>query len=142
MKTKTLIAAMTALAMINAPLARAGGLSEASTGMSNASMAISNASGVMVQGSVAVLAGVGQLVVAAVETAGESTVMVLRGIGSGVEISLKVASSVAAGASIAVGTVVVVTTEAVGYSLVAAGRLIAFIPNEAGRALLYQAKLD
>jgi hypothetical protein len=146
MKLRTLpsklMCAVTLAAALHLPVAQAAGLSEASNAMSNASTALSNASGVLVQGSVQMLAGAGQMVVASVEVVGESTLIVLKGIGSTVEVSLKVASNVAAGVSLAIGTVVTVVTEAVGYALVAAGRTIAFIPNELGRSLLYQSRLD
>jgi hypothetical protein len=142
MKLKTLMFAASMTAALHVPLVQAQGGSEMSAGMSNASTALSNASGLMVQGSLAVVGGAGQMVVASVQVVGESTLLVLRGIGNGVEVSLKVASSAAAGVSLAVGSVVTVVAETVGYALVAAGRMIAFIPNEAGRALLYQARLD
>jgi hypothetical protein len=43
-------------------------------------------------------------------------------------------------ASIAVGDTVSVIAEATGASLIVAGRLVAFVPNEVGHALVYQAR--
>ena len=46
-----------------------------------------------------------------------------------------------AGASVAAGTVVVVTALSTGWVLSAAGEAIAFVPNEIGRALLYNERI-
>jgi hypothetical protein len=141
MKLRTMMIAAALAAALHTPLVQAQQLSQASHGISNASAAISAGSGLVVQGSLQMVAGAGQLSVAAIQVVGESTVLVLRGVGTAVEVSVQIASQIARDLSLAVGTVVQVVAEGVGFALVSAGRMIAFIPNELGRSFLYQARL-
>jgi hypothetical protein len=80
------------------------------------------------------------LVVAGLEAAGDSVNVMLKDASQAGEASIRVSGEVAAAASLAVGSVVVVTAEAAGHALSAAGKLIAFVPNELGRSLLYHAR--
>ena len=139
MKLKNVMCAMTIAAAMHVPVLQAA---DPSRGVSYASAALSNASGAIVYGSVQMLAGAGSLVVASMQVVGESTVLVLKGASGAVEVSLKIATEIALGAALAVGSVVVVVAGTVGYALMAASRMIAFVPNDVGRSLLYQAKLD
>ncbi|MEO8937742.1 MAG: hypothetical protein ABI277_06005 [Burkholderiaceae bacterium] len=110
------------------------GASEASAA-SAASVAI--ASSVVVRGSIATLAFAGSVVVTAVDAVGESTVVALRDASDGAEASVRIAGV----ASVAVGAVVEVVASSTGCALISAGRMIAFIPNEIGRALVHQRPL-
>lgn len=85
-----------------------------------------------------VAASGGRLVVTALEPVGDSVRITLKGTDQSVQASASASITVARDASVAVGTVVSATAHATGYALVAAGRIIAFIPNELGRALLRQ----
>jgi hypothetical protein len=107
---------------------------------SQGSETLSAGSGMVVWGSASILAGSGMLVVAGLEAAGESVHLVLKGASEAGEVSIRVSGELAAAASLAVGSVVVVTAEATGYALSAAGKLIAFVPNEVGRSLLYHGR--
>jgi hypothetical protein len=107
---------------------------------SQGSETLSAGSGMVVWGSASVLAASGMLVVAGLEAAGESAHLVLKGASEASEVSIRVSGELVAPASLAVGSVVVVTAEATGYALSAAGKLIAFVPNEVGRSLLYHAR--
>lgn len=77
-----------------------------------------------------------EFTVTAIRASGHGIEVSLKGVSNGIETSATIASNVAAAASVAVGTSVIVVAEATGYALMAAGRLIAFVPNEAARALL------
>ena len=77
------------------------------------------------------------LVVVSVEVVGGATVWVLERASDGARISLKVAGKLAEGAAVSVGAAVTVSVIGAGTLLSAAGQVIAFIPNEMGKALLY-----
>jgi hypothetical protein len=109
----------------------------ASVTASQASLA---ASGMLVEGSVGVLRAGGELVVATVRPLADASLIVLRDVATGSEVSVRVGSSVVSATMLAIGESVVVVAEAAGCSLIAAGKLVAFVPNDVGRALLYQAR--
>ena len=115
--------------------------SEMSRGVSDASTALSVASGLVVAGSALTASAAGNLSVEAIRVVGESTVLVLRGIGSAAEVSVQISSALARDLSIAVGTVVRVVADGVGYAFMSGARMVAYIPNEAGRSLLHHARL-
>jgi hypothetical protein len=121
-------------------LAAAPACANGSTNGSNASSDLSAASGMIVRGSVQAFSGLGQMVVSSVEMAGESVVVVLRGMSEAVPVSVQLSAAAIGGVSIAVGTVIQVTAESTGYLLTAAGRVIAYIPNEIGRSLLHRSR--
>ena len=124
--------------LLMAASAAADSIARASDGSAN----VSTASEVLVTGSASFVAGSGQLVVAAIQTVGDVAIVTLRGASEAGTLSLKVSREVAAAASIAVGTVVQVTAESMGYVLGVAGRVIAFIPNELGRSLLHHSRRE
>jgi hypothetical protein len=105
--------------------------------VSEASLA---ASGFVVAGSVQLLQAGSQLVVTGMQAAGESTVVVMRGVSEGVTVSVRMSAQLAREASVAAGTAVRVVAESVGYSLYVGVRLIAFVPAEAVRALIHQSR--
>lgn len=110
-------------------------LSAASSGLSVLSVAVS-------VGAVGgVLSAGGALVVVSVTAIAEGTVWVLERVSDGVRFSVRVAGQAAGATSVAVGTACVATTVVGGQILSAAGRVIAFIPNEIGRALLHNERL-
>lgn len=141
MKIKSLMIATAVAAALHLPVVQAQGMSEMSRGISDASSALSGASGLVVAGSLVTASAAGQLSVAAIQVVGESTVLVLHAVGSAAEVSIRIASDLARDLSIAVGTMVQVVAQGVGYALIASGQLIAFIPNAVGQSLLYQARL-
>lgn len=110
------------------------GLSEASA-LSALPVAVSVAAPVMV-----LSAGV-VLTVVAVDASVTGTVWVLERASDGARIVVRFAGRVAEGASVAVGTAVVVTVLSTGYVLSAAGQAIAFIPNAIGASLLYNERI-
>ncbi|MFO0443227.1 MAG: hypothetical protein ACK50F_02990 [Betaproteobacteria bacterium] len=117
-----------------APARAHGGLSEASA-LSMLPLAVSVAAPALV-----LSAGAG-LTVVAVQASGEATVWVLERASDGARASVTVSGAVAGGASLLVGTAVAVTAVSAGWVLSAAGQVIAFVPNEIGKALLHNERL-
>ncbi len=130
--------AASSLSMGAMPLAaRADGPLDASTRASAASaLAPSVAAGVLVAGTLGALQLSGQAVVASVETVADGTVIVLRGASDAGTASIRVAGAV----SVGVGTAVRVVATSTGCAIVAAGRMIAFVPNAVGRELVRQSR--
>ncbi|TFZ02065.1 hypothetical protein [Ramlibacter humi] len=81
------------------------------------------------------------LVVKGVEASAKGTVYVLERVSDGARISVEVAGRVADGASRMVDKTVVSTVVASGIVLSAAGEVIAFIPNELGKALMHNERV-
>jgi len=102
--------------------------------LSNAS---ANLSGVVVGGSILTLAATGSVVVASVRTVGDGIEVVLEGAADASRATVRLSGRAAAGVSLAAGTALEVVTASTGYVLVMSGKAIAFLPNEAGKALLH-----
>jgi hypothetical protein len=96
---------------------------------------------VSVAAPVAVLASGAALTVVSVSVVAQGTVWVLERASDGARVSLTLSGQAAAGVSLATGVVVLVTASTAGWVLSAAGQAIAFIPNEIGKALLYNERV-
>lgn len=81
------------------------------------------------------------LVVKGVEASATGTRYVLERVSDGARASVEVSGKVAGAASTTVGTVVSVSIISAGVVLSVAGQVIAFVPNEAGRALLHNQRV-
>ena len=81
------------------------------------------------------------LVVKAVESTARGTVYVLERASDGALASVEVVGRAASGVVVGVGTVVAVSVIGTGVLLSAAGEVLAFIPNELGRALLHNERV-
>jgi hypothetical protein len=138
MKSKTTMVAL-ALFLFAVPIQWAFAQSE-SRG-SQGSAAISAGSGEVIAGSLDIVASGSELVVTGIQKIGETTVIVAKEASAAATESLKLSISAVAGASLAVGTVVQIVAFSTGYSLMAAGQVLAFIPNEVGRSLLYHQRV-
>ena len=79
--------------------------------------------------------------VVAVNAVSEGTVWVLERASDGTRASITLSGQVVGGASVLSGAVVVTTAISAGWVLSTAGRVIAFIPNEIGKALLYNERI-
>jgi hypothetical protein len=126
--------AVLSLAIAAAPAA-ADSVGHASRG----SAYLSLGSGVIVAGAASMVVGSGQLIVEAIETTGDSIIVVVRSASQAGIASLRITREAADAASLSVGSAIEVLGESTGHALTAAGRLIAFLPNELGRSLLYHA---
>ncbi len=134
---KLLTQSLVALAMCSALLrpAHAHGPSEAASALSALPVAISVAAPVMLLSAGAVLT------VVAVEASVDGAVWVLERASDGARASVALSAQAAGGLSVAAGTAVMVTAFSAGWVLSAAGRAIAYIPNEIGHALLYNERV-
>lgn len=92
--------------------------------------------------SAALLSAGATLVVVSVEVVGGATVWVLERASDGARISLRTAGQLAKGIVVSAGTAVAVSVIASGTVLSVAGEVIAFIPNEIGKALLYNEQVS
>jgi hypothetical protein len=132
---KTLIVSLTlALALAGPARAHRDSVSEASA-LSMLPVAVS------VAAPVALLSVGGVFTVVAVETLSSGTVWVLERASDGARASVTLSTAAVAGVSLAAGTAVVAVACRTGWILSAAGAAIAFIPNEIGKALLYNERV-
>ena len=132
MKKPVLIAAL-ALALTGTARAH-NGVSEASA-LSMLPIAVSVAAPVLLLSAGAVFT------VVAVEAASGATVWVLERASDGARASITLSGQLVGGVSVVAGTAVVATAFSAGWVLSAAGKAIAFIPNEVGKALLYNERV-
>ncbi len=126
----------------------AAALSAAMAGPARAHVNASDASAlsalpiaVSVAAPVMLLSGGAMLTVVAVEASAEGTVWVLERASDGARASVTVSGAVVGGASLLVGAAVTVTAVSAGWVLSAAGQVIAFVPNEIGKALLHNERI-
>ncbi len=81
------------------------------------------------------------VVVKAVEVTARGTVYVLERVSDGARASVEVGARGVSAVSVGVGTALAVSVIGTGVLLSAAGEVIAFIPNELGRALLHNERI-
>lgn len=111
-----------------------------STDLSNASALVAEGSATVAYGSLSTLAASGTVVVDSIEAAGDASVVVLAGASNVGQAAVRLSGRAAREASLAVGASVNVVAISSGYLLVAAGKVLAFVPNEMGRALLHHSR--
>ncbi len=107
---------------------------------SNASGMMSEGVGLVLAGSLSAVAASGQLVVEAIEKTTDGMIVVIKGSGKAASATVKLSGKAVKGLSIAVGEAVELTALSTGYMLYYSGKAIAFIPTEAGKALIENAK--
>lgn len=124
-----------------APPAASAHDEQGSTALSNASGLIAEGSATVVGGSLSAVAASGTVVVESVQVVGDASIVVLKGASNAAGATLRLSSDVVAGASLVAGGSVVLVAVSTGYVLVAAGQVLAFVPNEIGRALLHHTRV-
>jgi hypothetical protein len=87
------------------------------------------------------IAGGAVLTVVSIQASAAGTVWVLERASDGARATLHFSGHLAQGAVLSLGGAVMVTAIASGWVLSTAGQAIAFIPNELGRALLYNERI-
>jgi hypothetical protein len=107
---------------------------------SNPSRALSQVTASVVGGAVLASAAGGSLVVESVNTAGDGIEIVVHNAADASRATLRLSGKAAGGISLAAGTVLEVLVTSAGQLLVLSGKAIAFLPNEAGKALLHSAR--
>jgi len=78
--------------------------------------------------------------VKSIQTVGDSIVLVLQGASEAGTVTLQLSGNAAGYASLAVGVTLEVVTESTGYLLTQAGKVVAFIPNQVGRSMIYHSE--
>jgi hypothetical protein len=104
------------------------------------SVAGSNDGGPVV-GVSAVGVGSAYVIIGIAEGASDTVQVVLQGVGNSAKASVNLSKSAAQTLGLSVGTSVQLSAEASGTVLIASGKVIAFIPNELGKALLGQSRI-
>ena len=129
---KTLLASLLLLS-IAAPAAADDSVQRASAASVGASLLAGSVVGwTAYQGS--------EFTVKAVRASGEGVELLLKDASGAIETSAKASGEAVQAASVGVGTSVRVVAESTGYALMAGAVLLAFVPNEIGRALLHNAR--
>ncbi len=129
------------LALCSASFAAPASAQSNASYVSNASGIIVEGSATVVSGSVMALVGSGTVVVRSIEVAGLGSQVVLASAVDGAAASLELSSAIVKGASLAVGSAVSLVAVSTGVLLITSGKVVAFIPNEIGKGLLYHAKV-
>jgi hypothetical protein len=129
---KLKVVAMMAVLLCQSHVFAAG--SEASEASVNLS---AEGSGHIVNGSANIIQGGAKLTVASIQTIHNATYITLRLVGESVTTTIQVSSQLVGHASLFVGQAVQVSTTLVGNFLIASGQVLAFLPNEIGRSLVY-----
>jgi hypothetical protein len=129
--------ALLALALAAAPGYAADGPSDAST----ASALSADGSAMVVDGSLLAATGSGVIVVKSVDASAGVVVFVAEGAANGVSATVRLSGRAAREASLVAGQVLQVTAVSTGVLLVASGKVLAFIPNEIGTALLHHSRV-
>ena len=128
---KTLSTLMLAATLAMTSGAQAHGVSEASSALSLLPVAV------VVAAPSAMLSAGAVLTVVAAQASADGAVWVLERASDGARLSLQLAG----GSLVASGTVVAVSALGTGWLISQAGRVICFIPNEIGQALLHNERV-
>lgn len=134
------------LATSIAPLAHAADPVNASTGvLSIAAAPLGSLQGHPLEAFLAVGLGASIIVYSIGEvtsTSSETIPVVIQNTKDGSKAVLQASAAVAKDVSLAAGDSIKVVAESTGHTLIAAGKILAFVPNTAGKALLHQSKLS
>lgn len=103
--------------------------------------AAGTAAGALSAAPVFLSAGASVFTVKAVEVAARGTVYLLERASDGVQVSVEVSGQAASASAVVVGTSVTASVIGAGVVLSAAGEVLAFIPNELGRALMHNERV-
>ena len=118
-----------------------GSAAQAHNGLSEASALSLLPIAISVAAPVGLLSAGATFTVVTVHAASEGTVWVLERASDGVRVSLTLSGQLVGGVSVMAGTAVVATAFSAGWVLSAAGKAIAFFPNEVGKALMYNERV-
>lgn len=121
-------------AMTSAAHAGDTGLSAA---YSESSQMSANGSAQIVDGSLAAVTGSAEFSVRSVRTVGDVLHVAVKGSAEVGEVVLAIPLAIAGGASYAAGQTITVVAEGMGWLVTQGGKVLAFIPNEAGKGLLH-----
>lgn len=86
-------------------------------------------------GSLIVVVGIGTVV-------GETVSVILQNTVDGSKAVIQASTSVVKEIGISTGSAIQAIAGSTGYTLIASGKILAFVPNELGKALLFQSRLS
>ena len=115
-------------------------LCQAANSDTHASDNASMVSAIVLVGSMSVLAAAGDIVVDRVEEVADGSILVLKNASGATTASIKLSKQALQGVSLAAGTAVDVMAVSTGHTLMLSGKVIAYIPNAAGNAMLHHSK--
>ncbi|WP_146171862.1 hypothetical protein [Pseudoduganella armeniaca] len=101
---------------------------------------LSYVSGLVVLGSIVAVGAGGSVVVESVKTVGDGIEVVLRTVADASRATVRLSGQGARQLSIGASTALDVVATSTGHMLVASGKVLAFIPNELGKALLHHSE--
>jgi hypothetical protein len=145
--TRCCVASVALIALSTAPLAWAKNNSEGSKTMASgaalsaASVQLLSVEGKPLEASVVTALAGGVVVAGMVQSVGDVVTLSVTGLADGSKYLLKTSLSAVRAAGVSVGTTIRVSAEATGHALIASGKVLAFIPNEVGRALVHQSRM-
>lgn len=93
--------------------------------------------GQIINGSGQLLQAGSQLTIIAIKTVGESTFITLKAVGNSATVTIRVGSQVSGHLLHGAGQMIQAVATASGVILTSAGKVVAFLPNEMGKSLLY-----
>jgi len=134
-----LIAALCASSLL--PLSAHAGRGCISCGPSGGSEALSMGVGIIMLGGFSMVAGSGEMIVDTVKAGADGVTVVLKGSTQAVSTTVKLSGKGIEKIGLVSGAVVEVSATTTGYLLVSAGKVLAFIPNEIGTALMHHNKV-
>jgi hypothetical protein len=118
--------------------------------LSNGASSVLAGSTFVVAGSIATVGAVGNFVVASITPVAEGSVVVLRAVGEGVgqavaggaELSVNIGRGAIIASGVVAGTTLTIVKEAAGWALTVNGKVLGYVVNEEGAALLRQKRLS
>lgn len=108
--------------------------------LSNAAGLSAAGSGLVVVGSVESLAASGKLIIEGIEQVGNVARISVKGASDASRAVIEVGADVVGKASLVAGMSLTAVAESGGLAITQSGKLIAFIPNELGRAMVKQSR--
>ena len=112
-----------------------------SCGVSRASGTISEAGSMVVQGSLLGIGASGLFIVESSSVVANGIVIVMKGASDASSVTVQLSGEGVRQLGLASGAILQATAVSTGHILISAGKVIAFIPNEIGRALIHHAKV-
>lgn len=113
-----------------------------SCGLSKASADLSVAASTVVEGSMTFVGASGVLVVESVAAVGEGVVVVFKGVSEAASVTVRLSGEAVRQLGLVSGAIVQATAMSTGHILISAGKVIAFVPNEIGKALVYHSRVQ
>ncbi len=112
-----------------------------SCGVSKASEALSTAGSTVLQGSLMTIGASGVLVVESSSAVANGVIIVMKTAADAASVTVQLSGEGLQQLGLVSGAIIQATAVSTGHLLISAGKVIAFIPNEIGKALVYHARV-